>query len=160
MIVDSVQGRAVDLQRRTPVAVQAFDTGPHHGKRFYNAFHRAFLYGRIAGKSRGKRLGGKDTGNKPGSGAAIAGIECAGGSGQAVQSFAPYGNSILLVFDIDAQAAETADGGQAVRALEKIGNFGFPFGQSAEHDRAVRDGFIAGNGNFPFQAFDVVEFHG
>ncbi len=96
----------------------------------------------------------------PGSGAAIAGIECAGGSGQAVQSFAPYGNSILLVFDIDAQAAETADGGQAVRALEKIGNFGFPFGQSAEHDRAVRDGFIAGNGNFPFQAFDVVEFHG
>ncbi len=157
--MDSVQRRAFDSQRCASVAAQAFDIGTHHGKRLYDPLHRTLLYGGIASKRRGERLGGKNAGNQPGSSSAVPSIQNAGRGGQAVQPFAADRNRMIPAVDLNAEAAETINGGQAVCSLEKIGNFCFPFGQGAEHDGAVGDGFIARDGNFPFQSFGMMEFH-
>ena len=77
-------------------------------------------------------------------------IQNPGRCAEAVKPFALYGNDVILIFDFYAKTAETANSGKAVCALEKVYNFGFPFGQRTEHYGAVGNGFIAGNGNFPF----------
>ena len=49
----------------------------------------------------------------------------------------------------DPHGAETIDGRKTVSAAQETADSGGTFGQGAEHDTSVRDGFIAGDGNLP-----------
>src|SRR5271157_5991733 len=49
------------------------------------------------------------------------------------------------LLDAHAQGAHRAQSGQAVLAGEKSAHFAHALGDSAEHQRAVRDGFVAGH---------------
>ena len=61
-------------------------------------------------------------------------------------------NVLRRVFNLDAELLETAYRGETVRPFQKVGHFGRSVCEGAEHDGAVGDGLIAGNGNFSGQA--------
>ena len=67
----------------------------------------------------------------------------------------------LLVRDLDLHAhlAEAVDGGQAVFAHQKAGNVCCAAGQRAQHDRAVRNGFVARHGQFTAQRAAGLDLH-
>ena len=52
-------------------------------------------------------------------------------------------DNTILIFDIDSHAAETADGGEAVSAIQKVMDLCSSLRNGSEHDTAVGDGFIA-----------------
>ena len=52
-------------------------------------------------------------------------------------------DNTILIFDIDSHAAETADGGEAVSALQEVMDLCSSLRNGSEHDTAVGDGFIA-----------------
>mgnify|MGYP002667287796 CR=1 FL=1 len=95
-----------------------------------------------------------------GSRAGIAGVQLALRRGQAVQADALYDDLLVGNIDGNAHFAEAVDGGQAVLAHQKAGDMGGAAGQSAEHDGAVGDGFIARHGDLTAQRRAGIDLHG
>ncbi len=147
--MDAVQGRACDVERRAVVAFYAFDFAAHHGKRFHNAPHGAFLDGSVAGEGALKSLSGKNAADQSRGGAAVSHIQNGGGRVESVKSFSVNHDFRRSILNLYPHFPKSVYGGETVRPLQKVGNFRGAFGKGAEHDCAVGDGFVAGDGYFP-----------
>ncbi len=144
--MDAMEPGTPDPKRRTVIAFKTFDLCPHQGKRFHDPFHGAGLDGFVPVQVGDKILSGQNAGDQPGGSPAVAGIQRSGGRLQAMQPPAMDEDFIRTVFNPDSHLLEAGDGGEAVGALKKIGDFCSAFGQRAEHDAAVRDAFVSRNG--------------
>ena len=67
-----------------------------------------------------------------------------------MQTFTVNVEHIILFFYLNAHFPKTGDGGQTVRAFQKVSNFCNTVRQRTEHNRTVGDGFVAGNGDGSF----------
>ena len=158
-VLDAVQLARVH-GHRTEVVVPALDGRAHLAQRLHHAAHRALLDGGVAVHGRGEALTGEDAAQQTGSRAGIAGVQLALRRGQAVQADALYDDLLVGNIDGNAHFAEAVDGGQAVLAHQKAGDMGGAAGQSAEHDGAVGDGFIARHGDLTAQRRAGIDLHG
>ena len=147
--MNSMERAAADPQRRTAVSSQAFDVCTHERERFYDPAHGTLSDRGVAGKLRGKGLGGKNSGDQPGGGSAVSAVEAAGGNGKAMEAFSVNQDFLPVGIHADSQGAEAVDAGKAVCAAQEAADSGSAFCQGTEHNTSVRDGFISGDGNFP-----------
>ena len=78
--MDAVQGSARNTKRRTVVSVYADNASAHHGERFHDSAHWAFLNGGVACERAFEGLPGEDTADQSRGGAAVAHIQNGRGS--------------------------------------------------------------------------------
>ena len=75
MVMDGLKGPACNMQGRAAILTEALNLGAHQGKRLYDSFHGAFLYGFVAGHCHVKILCRQDSGYQAGGGAAVAAVQ-------------------------------------------------------------------------------------
>ena len=67
-----------------------------------------------------KFCGAENTGDESCGGSRVAAVQGLGRGSQSVHALSVDSDNTILIFDIDSHAAETADGGEAVSALQKV----------------------------------------
>ena len=147
VVLDAAQLRRRNAQRREVAALPPDDLRTHAAQRSHDAAHRSAADLLCAGEKARKALPRQQARQQPHGCARIVAAQHAARLLQAVDA-APVDDqfSRRRLLDLDAQRAHDVDGRQAVRAVEKMLNARFALGQRGEHDGAVRDGFVAGNG--------------
>ena len=158
-VLDAMQLARVHGQR-AEVVVLALDGGAHFAQRLHHAAHRSALDGSVAVHRRGERLAGENAAQQPGRRARVAGIQLALRRGQTMQTDALDNDFLVGNVDGNAHFAEAVDGGQAVLAHQKAGDVGGAVCQCAQHDGAVRDGFVARYGDLTVQRTAGLDLHG
>jgi hypothetical protein len=144
-VVDAVQGRvAVDHDRRQPAA--GIDACAHLAQWTGDALHRP-LHQRTVADQRGRHaLPGQQAHRQAHGRAGVAHVERMRGGLQAAAAGAVHTDDIVLrALDAHAQRLQGGHRGEAVGAVEEAGRLGDAFGQSAQHQRTVRDRLVAGH---------------
>ena len=155
---------AVQLAReqgqRAEIVVLALDGRAHLAQRLHHAAHWALLDGRVAAHGNGERLTGQNAAQQAGGRAGVAGVQRFFRRFETVQANAFHDDFVVSDVDLNTHFTEAVDGGQAVLAHQKTGDVSGAVGQCAEHNSTVRDGFVAGHGNFTAQRAARLNLHG
>ena len=79
-----------------------------------------FLDGFVTCQRHVEILRRENTGDESCGGSGVAAVQGLGRGSQSVHALSVDSDNTILIFDIDSHAAETADGGEAVSALQKL----------------------------------------
>ena len=149
-VFDALQrGSAMDLEWGLTTG-GGIDLRAHQPQRLRHARHRAARERGVSHQSRGKRLAGQQTCEQPHRRARIAQIEITRRRLQSVQAHAVHRHAPgRWTVDAHAHRTERSQSGEAVLTLEKTLDLGHTLGDRAQHDRAMRDGFVACHADLP-----------
>ena len=136
------------MKRRTVIAIDTCNVGSHHRQWLHDAAHGTLLNRRVTGQSSLERLCRQNTGDQPGGGAAVAGIQYVLRRLQAVKPFAMNQNMFRCIFYCDSHFTETFYCGEAVRALQEIEDLCSAFSQRPKHYGSVWNGFVSRDCHF------------
>ncbi|CCY87035.1 unknown [Clostridium sp. CAG:149] len=143
-----MEALTLDEKGGAAVVIYTFDGSTHLAEGSDNALHGALSDRFVPGQGDAERLGREKAGEKTGRCPAIAAVQHPVRLFKPVHSVSENQHPLPSVFDGNSHALKARDGGKAVCPLEKSVNLGKTLGNGAEHDAAVGDGFVAGNGDF------------
>jgi hypothetical protein len=151
LVRNRVQPCAVDRDRR--VAVGRLDAGAHALQRPDDAAHRPAGQRSIPDHRRRKGVAGQHAGQQPHRGAGVAGVERRGGRTELTETSSQYSDrAVRRLFHLDAQGAQAAQRRPAVCPGSEMCQCRPSVGERGEQGIAVRDRFIARNGEPAAQA--------
>ena len=147
-VVDTREALAAAHGDRGPAATRCRDACAHEPERRGDSLHRALAQRRVACELAGERLSGEQPHQQPDSRARVAEVENLGRRAQpaGARAFDSH-EAFRLALDGDAHGLESPLGGETILAREKTMNDRRPFCDRTEHQRAMRDGLVAGDGD-------------
>ena len=147
--MNAAQRLATANPQRRPALGCTLNIRAHQAQRLDHPAHRPLAQGYIAGQFAVEPLPRQQTGNKPHAGARVAHVQWCRRRLQTVQANTVYSHfSILGTVDNHAQGAECRHGGQGIFTFQEAADPRCTLGESAEHDRAMGDGFVPGYPRF------------
>ena len=154
LVSDRNRIRGTDQRQRQACAAPRQHLGAHARDRLGDTRHRPAAQRGIAGEKAGEWMRRQQPDQEPGRGARVAEVENTVGLGEPADANAgdpPC--SVVVTAAGDAKRIERGGGRHHVLALEQAGDRGLADRHGGDHQRAVRDRFVAGN---PYRARDPI----